>query len=119
MNEFKFVTIKELAERLVDASYNKIIGFTFDEDQSISEPTGWYGVTKTYMFDGEALLFGYWGGGVLRVANVNEDAEDLEVYIEAIWSFYEAENGTGWDRSEVNENTILCVDTREFNECIR
>ena len=118
--DFRFVTIEELAKRLMEAKdgYDKMIGFTFDNDESIKEPTGWYGVMRTYMFDGEALLFGYFGAGILRVENINEEEDDVEAYIRAIWSFYRVEIGGCEFPSEPDKSTILCVDSKEFDECL-
>lgn len=112
---YKFITIKKLAKRLMKASFNKSIGFTFDDDINITEPTGWYGVVKTNMYDGEALLFGYFGGGVLTAFNLSDEEYTIETFIKAICAFYVAEKGNYHNNKKTpNKNTILCVDIEEY-----
>ena len=51
---YKFVTIKELADRLRSKPYNKPIGFTGDDEDDVfiqGEPTGWYGAVISNAFD--------------------------------------------------------------------
>ena len=64
---YAFVTIKEFA-KILEANPEKKIGFTDDSNDDGDtdfEPTGWYGMMYTNMFDGDTLLMGYYGSGVI------------------------------------------------------
>lgn len=108
---YKFVTIKELAERICKENpLDHIIGFTFDQPEDVEmngEPTGWYGITMSSMFDGESIVIGYWGGGICAARNIWRDVSEA---IDFIIEFYKSEC-----HSIVDENTQICVDANEFD----
>lgn len=81
---YAFVTIKEFA-KILEENPEKEIGFTDDSNDDGDEdfePTGWYGMMYTGMFDGDTLLMGYYGGGVVDFcSSSNYEYENYEYNI--------------------------------------
>lgn len=75
-NDFRFVSLDSLEKYLL-ANPGKAVGFTYDTPDTVKdngEATDWYGIKLDTEFDGECLLFGYYGSGVEHVC----DKYDLE-----------------------------------------
>lgn len=72
-------TIEDFAEMVlnnynVDDTEDKCnIYFTFDEDLE-TEPYGWLGIKVINIFDSEALVIGYMGGGGIKAYSLNDDS---------------------------------------------
>lgn len=102
----KFVEIKELCKLLTEVGK---ISFTYDsclEDLWNDEPTGWFGIQLTEMFDGLCVVCGYYGGGDYTIHPAyTGDEEDLT---EAV--LYCLSNTT----YQFNER--VCVDMDEVEE---
>lgn len=81
--KYVFLTAEELAHKLIFGE-KKSYNFTFDDAESIAsgyEPTGWFGIKLMQLFDGlfsNCLAIGYWGGGDLKVYNLEWDEEQTE-----------------------------------------
>lgn len=78
-----FLTAEELAHKLTYGK-KKSYDFTFDDAESIAsgyEPTGWFGIKLMQLFDvylPNCLAIGYWGGGDLKVYNLEWDYEQVD-----------------------------------------
>lgn len=110
MESYMFVTPKELAQKLHNGKYNCSIGFTNDteEDALINgEPTGWYGIMISNMYDGDCLLIGYYGAGIVYSQNLNMDIS-VDNIVSAIQEFLNNEFGRKADQ--------ICVDKKEYEE---
>ena len=108
--DYIFVTPKELAQKLYNGKYNHSIGFTNDTEEDIfinGEPTGWYGVQINYLYDGETLMFGYYGAGVIYSCNLMDD-DSIDKIETEIKRFLTNEFGKA--------NAKICVDIKEFEE---
>lgn len=81
--KYMFLTAEELAHKLTYGK-KKSYDFTFDDSESIAsgyEPTGWFGIKLMQLFDGylpNCLAIGYWGGGDLKVYNLEWDYEQAD-----------------------------------------
>lgn len=113
MTNVKFVTIKELANRICKANFNRQIGFTFDSKEDIDngiEPTGWYGIIMSNLFDGESCIIGYYGDGITMAQQTWGEEDEV---INFIITFFESEGVNFPD-----ENTLVCVDANEFDNAL-
>ena len=111
--KFKFVTVKQLAKKICNIDYplEQIIGFTFNQPEELcegDEPTGWYGITRSLMFNGETILIGYFGSGILVAQNTWGEINNT---IEVIVNFLKDEG----NMENANEDTWICVDANEFD----
>ena len=118
----KFLTVSELAEMLLVAPIDTQFDFTFDTPESVEqygEPTGWYGVKLTRIFDEHngVLCFGYYGGGCTRCVDIEwiegSDIEPSKVDIirsQLLEWIYEIGEGDMTD-----EGVSLCVEVDENN----
>lgn len=107
---YKFVTIEKLAKRLTEIETDKVIGFTNDSEDMVCddfEPTGWYGAKISNMFDGNALLIGYFGGGIIYSKCLIDDDTESEIE-EGLADFFSSEFYN-------KEKRKVCVDADEFD----
>ena len=110
--EFVFITVDQLAD-LVDRTFRE---FGFTDDAPIDgvmerEPSGWYGVCLSGIYDGQTLVFGYYGGGAIGFINLQQD--DISTS-EAIIGFFSRD----LDR-KIDHNTLVCVDAVDYFEAIK
>lgn len=80
MKNYSFKTIKEVADELLALPPGESIDFTFDTPDDVTEgfePSGWFGVKITTLFDEKfgLLCFGYYGGGGLRIEEIYDRKE--------------------------------------------
>lgn len=79
----KMMTAREAIERLFSMqNKTKRVDFTFDDielDPNI-EPSGWYGMKLTQIFDEyeEVFALGYWGGGCTEVYDIYNCVEEYD-----------------------------------------
>ena len=113
MTNVKFVTIEELANRIYEANFNKQIGFTFDSKEDIDygiEPTGWYGIMMSNLFDGKSCIIGYYGDGIIMAQHIWWHKDEV---IDFIITFFKSEGVNFPDK-----NTLVCVDVSEFDDAL-
>ena len=112
MTRCKFVTVRELVERIChdDCDIGYVIGFTLDRPEDIDngrEPSGWFGVMLTNLFDAVGFVIGYFCRGIVMHNAVWYDAEEnVQLFID----FLKSEG-----KKDANENTLICVDADEFD----
>lgn len=80
--QYKIVTVSELAEMLKGKKFNESIDFSFDNTlEEDEEPSGWFGVKIVDLFDEPkgCLVIGYYGGGatIARCINPEDNLEEL------------------------------------------
>lgn len=119
---YKFITIKELAQSIVNAPWNTQFDFTFDTKEDLDiykEPLGWYGVKITRIFDEEdgVLCFGYYGGGCTQcidMYDISENTYDVPTNAEAIYKqlliWFEL-----YATDYVSEINVVCVEETSEN----
>ena len=104
-----WVKVKDLQDYLF-AQYNVEIGFTSDTKEDVMEndiePSGWYGIALTDMFDGESVLFGYYGAGIIRYYQI-----PYYTIESAIIKFFRDEF-----YMEIDENYELCIDAEDWEK---
>lgn len=103
MSRYRFLTVKEVADILYRSDFNKVVNFTFDGKADITdEPTEWYGVKRTRLFDEQygVLIMGCYGGGSTKIAELENSGRECigRAFIQML------KNETGKDVAE------LCVD---------
>lgn len=112
MAKTKFVTVRKLVERICNSEcdLDYVIGFTLDTPEIIDggrEPSGWFGVTVSSLFDGVNFIIGYYGGGIEVCVSKEWDIDDV------IRSFINFMKDDGV--KDANENSLVCVDADEFD----
>ena len=110
MKDYLFVEPWELAQKLAAGIYNQSIGFTNDTEEDMlvnGEPTGWYGIQISDLYDGDCLLIGYYGAGIVYSQNLNMDIS-VDNIVSAIQEFWNNEFGRKADQ--------ICVDKKEYEE---
>lgn len=78
MSRYRFLTVKEVADILYRSDFNKVVNFTFDGKEDITdEPTEWYGVKRTKLFDERygILTMDCYGGGSTSVEELKNDSK--------------------------------------------
>lgn len=118
----KFLTVSELTDALLAAPMGTTFDFTFDTPESVEqygEPTGWYGVKLTKVFDENhgVLCFGFYGGGCTRCVDIgwleggsyNTSKAEL-IKSQLLEWIYEIGEGDMTD-----DGVSLCVDVDEDN----
>lgn len=113
MKGYTFKTITQIASELAVLPLNTSIDFTFDtpeEEQCMGkafEPSGWFGVKRTVLFDEDGtLVIGYYGDGCLCIETLY-NTEPMENQIEKILQRF-------CDKYENRNVTMLCV-SNEYN----
>lgn len=115
---YKWLSVKEICELMVSPLFDNggAIHFTADdyesncEDQNF-EPTGWYGIARTGCFDGAAIIWGYFGGGIDGCVNLGA-MECPEYELVSLFLPYLKDEGGSW----ITEDTMLCIDANYPNE---
>lgn len=119
--DYKFISIYELKEWLINRQeHGNGIGFTFDIPTHVTglswEPTGWYGIYWSTMFDEYSLLVGYYGSGVLDCIPSFDIEEDM---VGSIYkSFLSVASGECdyWEYAKISMNDkVLCVLVEEWD----
>lgn len=82
--DYRFMTVKEIADMLLKLPFGNSIDFTFDSPDDVTEdfePSGWYGVKLNNLFDEPfgVLCFGYYGGGSGRIEEIYEKKEIVDI----------------------------------------
>lgn len=113
--KYDFVTITELANIIKENNYaEKTIDFTGDIEEDIrdgEEPTGWYGLKVSHMFDGHSLLVGYYGDGVFDFVDRLKDMSDEHLAITLARIFSEEFS------SKYTPDSKICIDTEIGTNC--
>lgn len=79
MNEkYRFMTVREVAEKLFSMKEGENIDFTFDNEEYIQEPTGWYGLKKVTIFDEPYgnICIGDYGACATRIHSISDNTVD-------------------------------------------
>lgn len=69
-----FWSIKGIENIILKMEMGEELYFTLDKPEDIEingEPSGWYGIRKDTIFDGDVLLIGYMGGNDTVLYNVD------------------------------------------------
>lgn len=102
MDKYIYMTVYQFADAIASAPWNTLFDFTYDSKQcedDIPDPTGWYGIKITQLFDeeGGVLCYGYYGGGCNQAVElyiISDDIYDVRENQKAIerqfreWSEY-------------------------------
>lgn len=98
-------TLEKVVEWLLGHK-SETLDFTFDTDLDV-EPTGWHGIKISREFDGEAIIAGYYGGGIDFALNIVgiEKREDIATLLKEMFS------NVYWEYKET-----ICVDVTEMKE---
>lgn len=80
--QYKIVTVSELADMLKKKKFTESIDFSFDNTlEEGREPSGWFGVKTVKLFDEPkgCIAIGYYGGGatIARCINPEDNMEEL------------------------------------------
>lgn len=113
-SKYKFLTVREVAERLYKMDEGEVLDFTFDDEEMIQEPTGWFGFKKISIFDEPHgnICMGNYGASATRIHSLQENT--VEEIAEIIQFWLEDESGYTIDK--------LCVEIpvvelwKEFGE---
>lgn len=112
MNEVIFKTIKEIAEWLRNNT-EKVLDITNDIKENIesgAEPSGWCGLKRTKVFDGNSIVFGYYGTGIIDADCENE----IDTTEDIICRFLD------WEFANMpktyTEDSLICVDKNDWEE---
>ena len=78
---YKLMNAKEVVEEMFKRQ-DKFVDFTFDQEidsNEVWEPTGWYGIKLTTIFDeyDGVLAIGYYGGGCTECYDIYECVDDI------------------------------------------
>ena len=104
--QYRVVTISELANMLEEKKYDKSIDFSFDATLE-DEPSGWFGIKIVNLFDEPkgCVAIGYYGGGATITRCINPEDNMEEVLKEMLWKL-----------SETDEPVeVVCVDLASEN----
>lgn len=82
MDKYIYMTVYQLADAIASAPWNTLFDFTYDSKQckdDIPDPTGWYGIKITRIFDeeGGVLCYGYYGGGCSQAVDLYMISDDI------------------------------------------
>ena len=108
MDQVVFKTVKEIADWLREKDYGAVLSFTDDTPETLEfngEPTGWYGVKKVNEFDGDSLIYGYYGAGIVYSDTI---ANNLPIEL-SIKEFFNSEFNM-----EIDLGDKICVDKKEW-----
>lgn len=108
-SKYKFLTVREVAERLQKMDEGEILDFTFDNEEMIQEPTGWFGFKKIGIFDEPYgnICMGDYGASATRIHSLQENT--VEEIAEIIQFWLEDESGYTIDK--------LCVEIPVIELC--
>lgn len=120
--KYKWITVKDAVELVLSDKFDEggsldftLDSYKYDGDNPDFVPTGWYGMARTGIFDGAAIVMGYHGGGIDRVVNCDhlkdEYQETFEDVLFAFLSYLNAEGYGSW-----TPNTMICIDANYPNE---
>lgn len=113
-----FPTVKELAEYLNNHK-GKEIGFTSDTAMDVliedTEPSGWYGVTFTSIFDSGVIAFGYYGTGIDAIYNPVLDEEIFDSITKGI-VFAIIDYFKKTFDMDINEDYKVCVSAEDLED---
>ena len=82
MDKYIYMTVYQFADAIASAPWNTLFDFTYDSKQcedDIPDPTGWYGMKITRLFDeeGGVLCYGYYGGGCTQAIDLYMISDDI------------------------------------------
>lgn len=111
---YKFMTVKEIAEKLHSMGYGDGLDFTFDSEDFVQEPTGWFGFKKVLIFDEPYgnITMGDYGASASRIYSVKDNT--IEEITEIIQFWLDDETGCSIEK--------ICVEVpakelwKEFGE---
>lgn len=92
---YRFLTIREVAERLQKMKAGEVFDFTFDDEKMIQEPIGWFGFKKITIFDEPYgnICMGDYGASATRIHSlqdntIEEIADIIQFWLEHESGFY-------------------------------
>lgn len=91
-NLYKFLTVREVAERLQKMKEGEVLDFSFDDEEMIQEPTGWFGFKKINIFDEPYgnISMGYYGASATRIHSIQENTVEEIAEIIQFWLDHES-----------------------------
>lgn len=104
---WKFISAEDLLDYAVNHP-EKEVGFTCDTSEDVyahGEPMGWYAIKFTRAFDGESLVFGYYGCGVVWA---NDSVDDW--VLQEFWKSQFNE--------EIDMDRMICVDAADIEDFV-
>lgn len=126
---YKWITVKEIVELVLSDKFENSgsLDFTLDSyewnhDDPNFEPTGWYGIARTKLFDGDAVVIGYHGGGIEMVVNCLHLKDYIqETFEDVLITFLAFLNGESSDyidgkNCDYTETSMICIDENYPNE---
>lgn len=128
--KYKWVTVKEAVELVLSDKFDNggSLDFTLDKEEIVKEyrdflPTGWYGIARVHIFDGDSIVIGYYGGGIEKAVNCLhiKDYPD-EAFEDTLVTFLGFLNEEGVDIQrgkccEYTETSLICIDESYPNKC--
>ena len=105
--QYKIVTVSELANMLEEKKFDESIDFSFDSTLEDGEPSGWFGIKIVDLFDEPkgCVAIGYYGGGATITRCINPEDSLEELLKEMLWEL-----------SETDEQVkVVCVDLASCN----
>lgn len=105
--KYRFVKVKDFINEILEAPMETSYDFTTDscvEDLWHNEPTEWYGIKKTSMFDIDVICIGYYGGYHLMVRDIYADSFEHNVA--------ELEDMFSYLNISLDDN--ICVESEEY-----
>lgn len=113
-SKYKFLTVREVAKRLQRMKEGEVLDFTFDNEEMVQEPIGWFGFKKITIFDEPYgnICMGDYGASATRIHSLQENTAKEIAEIIQFW--LEDESGYTIDK--------LCVEIpvvelwKEFGE---
>lgn len=128
--KYKWITVKEAVELVLSDKFDNggSLDFTLDKEEIVKEysdflPTGWYGIARVHIFDGDSIVIGYYGGGIEKAVNCLHMEDDPKDYYKAVLvTFLEFLNEEGVDIQrgkccEYTETSLICIDESYPNKC--
>ena len=82
MGKYIYMTVYQLADAIASAPWNTLFDFTYDSKQcagDIPDPTDWYGIKITQLFDeeGGVLSYGCYGAGCNQAVELDMIFDDI------------------------------------------
>lgn len=91
-SKYKFLTVREVAKRLQRMKEGEILDFTFDNEEMIQEPTGWFGFKKITIFDEPYgnICMGDYGASATRIDSIQENTVEEIAEVIQFWLDHES-----------------------------
>lgn len=85
--KYEFLTVEEVAGRLLKMKVGDCLDFTFDDENLIQEPTGWFGFKKVDIFNEPYgnISMGDYGASTTRIHSIQDNTADEIAEIIQFW----------------------------------